>query len=279
MAGNPQDAPDTEDMCGDAEEESEEGEPEKKVKKREKVARLFARDGRVTAVVEGVPLAGYLASAVHAAAGNPGHARRAAGRCTNSNLALAGGLAGGLGGGPAGAAAGAAAGSLAGQMAERGVNHFIADKEVRSGLGSLGDIRRNPAKELVLTAGLTVVDGAMGALGGHIDLGAQKVSQKVVLDGTRLMAESGLATASKAVTAAVTRGSTQAVKKAVSSGLKLVGTKTTEALAEGAETLAERRRVEREQAEGGRGVREGLEMAGRLVVGLPGMPGVAAQET
>ena len=44
---------------------------------------------------------------------------------------------------------GAAVGSLAGQLAERGVNHFIEDREVRSDLGSLADLAENPARELV----------------------------------------------------------------------------------------------------------------------------------
>jgi len=99
-------------------------------------------------------------------------------------------------------------GSLAGQMAERGVNHFIDEKEVRSDMGSIGDLKKNPARELVKTAGLTVVDGAMGAIG------------------------------SKSVTQAVAKGSSSAVKKVVNSGLKFAGNKATDALAEGAEKLA-----------------------------------------
>ena len=67
------------------------------------VARLFHRDGRATHLAESLPVAGYGVSALHALQGNQEHARRAAGRCTNSNLALCGRLVGGLGGGPAGA--------------------------------------------------------------------------------------------------------------------------------------------------------------------------------
>merc|ERR1712060_190946 len=179
---------------GSGEEEVEDGEGEpvkKKLRKRERLAKMFDRDGRATNIAEGLPVAGYIVSAIHAAKGNEEHARRAAGRCTNSNLALVGGLVGGLGGGPAGVAAGAAAGSLAGQMAERGANHFI-EKEVRSDMGSIGDLKKNPARELVKTAGLTVVDGAMGAIGGKINIGAEKISNKVIVDGTKLLAESGL---------------------------------------------------------------------------------------
>ena len=66
---------------------------------------------------------------------------------------------------------GAAVGSLAGQLAERGVNHFIEDREVRSDLGSLADLAENPARELVKTAGVTALDGALGALGGKMDAG------------------------------------------------------------------------------------------------------------
>ena len=91
-------------------------------------------------------------------------------------------------------------------MAERGVNHFIDEKEVvylthghtiyiqlqtlfviyvykvRSDMGSIGDLKKNPARELVKTAGLTVVDGAMGAIGGKINIGAEKISNKVIVD-------------------------------------------------------------------------------------------------
>ena len=48
-------------------------------------------------------------------------------------------------------------------------------------MGSIGDLKKNPARELVKTAGLTVVDGAMGAIGGKINIGAEKISQKVMI--------------------------------------------------------------------------------------------------
>ena len=117
--------------------------------------------------------------------------------------------------------------------------------QVRSDMGSIGDLKKNPARELVKTAGLTVVDGAMGAIGGKINVGAEKISQKVVMDGTKLLAESGMATASKSVTQAVAKGSSTAVKKVVNSGLKFAGNKATGALAEGAEKLAAKQSKER----------------------------------
>ena len=58
------------------------------------------------------------------------------------------------------------------------------------------------------------------------------------MDGTKLLAESGMATVSKSVTQAVAKGSSTAVKKVVNSGLKFAGNKATDALAEGAEKLA-----------------------------------------
>lgn len=189
----------------------------RQLRKRDRVGRLFERNGRATSLAEGLPVAGYLVSAIHALKGNEGHARRAAGRCTKSNLVVAGGLVGGISGGTAGIAAGAAVGSLAGQLAERGVNHFIEDREVRSDLGSLADLAENPARELVKTAGVTALDGALGALGGKMDAGADKVI---------------MATANKKMTRAVAKGSTTAVKKAVKSGLKMAGKKATDALAE-----------------------------------------------
>ena len=119
--------------------------------------------------------------------------------------------------------------------------------QVRSDMGSIGDLKKNPARELVKTAGLTVVDGAMGAIGGKINVGAEKISQKVVMDGTKLLAESGMATASKSVTQAVAKGSSTAVKKVVNSGLKFAGTKATGALADGAEKLAASQSKEKEE--------------------------------
>ena len=119
---------------------------------------------------------------------------------------------------------GAAVGSLAGQLAERGVNHFIEDREVRSDFGSLADIADNPARELVKTAGVTFLDGALGALGGKMDAGADKVI---------------MATANKKMCRTLAKGSATAVKKAVKSGLKMAGKRATEALAEKAGNLAE----------------------------------------
>ena len=119
---------------------------------------------------------------------------------------------------------GAAVGSLAGQLAERGVNHFIEDREIRSDLGSLADLAENPARELVKTAGVTVLDGALGALGGKMDAGADKVI---------------MATANRKMTRAVAKGSTTAVKKAVKSGLKIAGKKATDALAEEAGNMGD----------------------------------------
>ena len=147
-------------------------------------------------------------------------------------------------------------------------------------MGSIGDLKKNPARELVKTAGLTVVDGAMGAIGGKINIGAEKISNKVIVDfclcvflqkiffykvivdGTKLLAESGLATASKSVTQVVAKGSSTAVKKVVlmlmmlvvlmmmlkvvNTGLKFAGKTATDALAEGAEKLASQSKLKEE---------------------------------
>merc|ERR1719334_2847419 len=136
-------------------------------------------------------------------------------------------------GGPAGAAAGAAAGSLAGQMAERGVNHSISDRSVRSDLGSLKDIQKNPAREIVRTVGVTAVAGAMGAIG----VGTQKISSKMVIDGTKLVAESGVNMASKAVTKTVVEGTTAVVERAVKKGMDFAGKSAVEALAQEADKM------------------------------------------
>ena len=77
---------------------------------------------------------------------------------------------------------------------------------------------------------------------------------KVIVDGTKLLAESGLATASKSVTQVVARGSSTAVKKVVlmvmlkvvNTGLKFAGKTATDALAEGAEKLASQSKLKEE---------------------------------
>ena len=87
-----------EGASGEEEGDNGEGEPEKKkLRKRERVAKMFERDGRATNIAEGfafhpssklaqigfssrLPVAGYIVSAIHAAKGNEEHARRAAGR-------------------------------------------------------------------------------------------------------------------------------------------------------------------------------------------------------
>ena len=89
-----------------SEEETSKGddEPEKKKRrKRERIAKMFERDGKATNLAEGwdfpnlqkklltlrvsssrLPVAGYVVSAIHAVKGNQEHARRAAGRWTNN---------------------------------------------------------------------------------------------------------------------------------------------------------------------------------------------------
>ena len=100
---------------------------------------------------------------------------------------------------------------------------------------------------------------------------------KVIVDGTKLLAESGLATASKSVTQVVAKGSSTAVKKVVlmsmmlvvvmmmlvvsmlmmlvvlmmmlkvvNTGLKFAGKTATDALAEGAEKLASQSKLKEE---------------------------------
>ena len=86
----------------------------RQLRKRDRVSRLFERDGRATSLAEGFPLlhikhilqllhtseayfkdlvrlpvAGYLVSAVHALKGNDSHALRAAGRCIRCTNFLA----------------------------------------------------------------------------------------------------------------------------------------------------------------------------------------------
>ena len=84
----------------------------------------------------------------------------------------------------------------------------------------------------------------------------------MIVDGTKLLAESGLATASKSVTQVVAKGSSTAVKKVVlmsmmlvvlmmmlkvvNTGLKFAGKTATDALAEGAEKLASQSKLKEE---------------------------------
>lgn len=95
---------------------------------------LFGRDGAVTTVAENIPFVGYIASAVHAAAGNKDHAKRAAMKCTTSLAASAAAAAGGFVGGPAGAAA--AASLVNGRMmaAEHEVSRGLRDPAAKAGL-------------------------------------------------------------------------------------------------------------------------------------------------
>ncbi|KUJ09682.1 uncharacterized protein LY89DRAFT_690125 [Mollisia scopiformis] len=92
---------------------------------------VFSKDSKETKFVENIPIIGYLASAIHAGAGNEEHTKRAAAKCTNSNLAVIGGIAGGVLGGPVGAMAGAAAGSSVGIASEHGISQHIKDESVR----------------------------------------------------------------------------------------------------------------------------------------------------
>ena len=80
----------------------------------------------------------------------------------------------------------------------------------------------------------------MGALGAKINVGASKISNKIVMDGTKMLAENGMAVAGKTVTEAVAKGTSTVIKKAVGSGLKFAGKTATEALAEGAEKVVEK---------------------------------------
>ena len=85
------------------------------------------------------------------------------------------------------------------------------------------------------------------------------------MDGTKLLAESGMATASKSVTQAVAKGSSTAVKKVVNSGLKFAGNKATDALAEGAEKLAANQSKVKEES-------SSLPNLEKLVAGLARQP-------
>ena len=120
-------------------------------------------------------------------------------------------------------------------------------------MGSIGDLKKNPARELVKTAGLTVVDGAMGAIGGKINIGAEKISQKVMIfslltnaylskkggDGRdKTSGREWDGNCQQKCHPGSAKGSSTAVKKVVNSGLKFAGNKATDALAEGAEKLA-----------------------------------------
>jgi len=90
----------------------------------------FSKDGQATKIIESIPVAGYIASAVHANAGNQEHAKRAAAKCTSSTLTTIGTVGGGILGGPAGAMAGGAAMAGAGIGSQYGVSQHIKDEAV-----------------------------------------------------------------------------------------------------------------------------------------------------
>ena len=110
----------------------------------------------------------------------------------------------------------------------------------------------------------------------------------MIVDGTKLLAESGLATASKSVTQVVAKGSSTAVKKVVlmlmmlvvvmmmmlvvlmmmlkvvNTGLKFAGKTATDALAEGAEKLASQSKLKEEAT--------GFSKLEKLVAGVARQP-------
>ena len=135
------------------------------------VADGFSKDGAVTTFVENIPVAGHIASGVHAIAGNESHAKRAAAKSTNATVATAAvvgtGLAVAATGGTAGVviAAGAAAGA-AGAAAGGGVQVAIeatyTDKDVKV----VGQEQTNK------TPGQWVGEVAVGGVLGGIGAGA-----------------------------------------------------------------------------------------------------------
>ena len=88
---------------------------------------LFDKNSWFTKFVEGIPVVGYIPSAVHALAGNTDEARRAAAKSTSSALVTVGGIGGFIVGGPAGAMAGGAAGGAAGSAVEGAIATTVSD--------------------------------------------------------------------------------------------------------------------------------------------------------
>lgn len=93
----------------------------------------FGKNGSATRALESIPIIGYGVAAAQGLAKNFDEAKRAAAKCTNSNLAVIGGVAGGAVGGPAGAVAGAVLMKGAGIATEYGIGHnHIDNAEVRA---------------------------------------------------------------------------------------------------------------------------------------------------
>ena len=96
------------------------------------VQECFSIDGCGTKLCERLPGVGFVASAVHAIAGNFDHATRAAATCTNTTVTAIGAVTGGLLGGAGGALLGGRLMSVVGQASEVGVACHVKDEEVRA---------------------------------------------------------------------------------------------------------------------------------------------------
>lgn len=122
----------------------------------------FGKNGKVTKVCESIPIIGYVAAAAQGIAGNQDEAKRAAAKCTNGTMTLAGGIAGGIVAGPGGAFLGAAALKGAGIATEYGIGHnHIDDAEVRAETVPT-------VKSAALDIALAGASSGAGAVGGTI---------------------------------------------------------------------------------------------------------------
>ena len=138
------------------------------------VADGFSKDGAVTTFVENIPVAGHIASGVHAIAGNESHAKRAAAKSTNATVATAavvgtGALVAETGGGAAvviaaGAAAGAA-GAAAGGGVQVAIEATYTDKDVKV----VGQEQTN--KTPGQWVGEVALGGVLGGVAGGVGAG------------------------------------------------------------------------------------------------------------
>ncbi|RUS35521.1 hypothetical protein BC938DRAFT_481114 [Jimgerdemannia flammicorona] len=123
---------------------------------------FFERDSEETKFVEGIPFIGYVASVVHARAGNRDHARRAAAKSTNSLLKATGAIVGGVVGGPAGAIVGRAAMSSVGVRVEYAIAERIEDESVRCTVGAV------KPKVFLHDMVFSAIDGGIGNFGSSL---------------------------------------------------------------------------------------------------------------
>lgn len=126
----------------------------------------FSKDGCVTQFVEHIPLAGYAASALHAAHGHDSHAKRAAARCTKTTVAAGAVAVCPASAGLAGGAFAGGAGAAAGKGVQCGIEATYSEKDKRAvGQEALNSKAGGWLLDIGVGAGVGAASGALRSSG------------------------------------------------------------------------------------------------------------------